>query len=127
MVSYAATTHDVVVSVRPVYLDGESDVLERKFVFAYFVRIENHSPGEVQLLRRRWLIRDTAGRTQEVEGAGVVGKQPVLPPGSAHTYQSYCVLEAFAGTMEGSYLMQRENGERLRAQIPQFHLRAMAN
>ena len=124
---YEATTQQLTVSVRPVYLDDQSDVFASRFVFAYFVEIENHGPAEVQLLRRHWVIRHGDGRVVEVEGEGVVGQQPVLTPGSAHAYNSFCVLETMDGTMEGTYLMQRPNGSRFRAQIPLFHLRAAAN
>ena len=127
MVSYGATTEAVTVTVRPVYLDDKSEPLAGRFVFAYFVRIENAGAQEVQLLRRRWLIRDASGHVQEVEGQGVIGRQPVLAPGEAHAYHSFCVLPTFEGTMEGDYLMQREDGARFRAEIPRFHLRALAN
>jgi ApaG protein len=127
MVSYDATTLMVTVSVRPVYLDGKSDVLGGRFVFAYFIRIENHGDDEVQLLRRRWQITDATGAVQEVEGAGVVGRQPVIAPGEVHEYHSYCVLPTFTGSMEGTFLMQRENGDRFQAQIPRFYLHAMSN
>lgn len=127
MVSYDATTETVTVTVRPVYLDDKSDPLARRFVFAYFVRVANHGPDEVQILRRRWVIADADGRRQEVEGAGVVGQQPTLAPGDAHEYHSFCVLQAFEGTMQGTYLMQREGGERFLAAIPRFHLCALAN
>ena len=124
---YEATTQQLTVSVRPIYLDDQSDVFASRFVFAYFVEIENHGPAEVQLLRRHWVIRHGDGRIVEVEGEGVVGQQPILAPGSAHAYNSFCVLETMDGTMEGTYLMQRPNGARFRAQIPLFHLRASAN
>ncbi len=127
MVSYDATTETVRVTVRPAYLDGQSDVLEQRFAFAYFVRIENEGHDEVQLLRRTWIITDSKGNVQEVEGQGVIGKQPVIAPGEAHEYHSFCVLKTFEGSMHGTYLMQRESGERFRAQIPTFHLRALTN
>lgn len=127
MTLYAATTEQVTVSVRPVYLDDQSDVFARRFVFAYFVQIENGGAGEVQLLRRHWLIHHGDGRTAEVEGEGVVGQQPVIAPGGTHVYNSFSVLESMTGAMEGTYLMQRPNGSRFRAQIPLFHLRAAAN
>jgi ApaG protein len=127
VVSYDATTEQVTVTVRPVYLDDRSDVLARRFVFAYFIDIVNNGPAEVQLLRRHWFITDADGQVEEVEGEGVVGQRPVIPPGGAHRYNSFCVLKTFEGTMEGTYLMQRENGERFRVQIPRFHLRARTN
>ena len=127
MVSYAATTEDITVTVRPVYLDSQSDFFEKRFVFGYFVEIENHSLREVQLLRRYWRIVEHSGRVQEVEGEGVIGKQPLIEPGQIHTYSSYSVLASFTGTMEGHYLMERPDGERFRVTIPRFDLRAMAN
>ncbi|MGB6034377.1 MAG: Co2+/Mg2+ efflux protein ApaG, partial [Bacteroidota bacterium] len=121
---YVATTEDITVIVQPVYLDGQSDVLARRFVFAYFVRIENNGIDDVQLLRRHWFIRDALGDIKEVEGEGVVGKQPLIPPGEAHEYNSYCILETFEGAMDGTYLMMRTDGESFRVAIPRFSLRA---
>lgn len=127
MVAYEATTASIKVTVRPVYLDAQSDILAGRFVFGYFVRIENHGDEEVQLLRRHWIITDAAGKVEEVEGEGVIGLQPVIAPGAEHTYSSYSVLATFEGTMEGTYLMQRPNGERFRVSIPLFHLAAAVN
>ena len=127
MVSYDATTETVTVTVRPVYLDDKSDVLARRFVFAYFVRIENHGDDGVQLLRRQWAITDADGHVQHVEGAGVVGRQPTIAPGGVHEYHSFCVLPTFEGAMEGAYQMERAGGATFDAQIPRFHLRALAN
>ena len=127
MTTYTATTEGIRITVQPAYLDGQSDVLQRKFVFAYFIRIENNSSQTVQLIRRHWFINHSSGRVEEVEGEGVVGKQPTIRPGSYHEYNSYCILETLEGTMEGTYLMQRENGDLFRVTIPKFTLRAMGN
>ncbi|RMH53131.1 MAG: Co2+/Mg2+ efflux protein ApaG [Bacteroidetes bacterium] len=127
MIPYIAMTEGIEVTVRPVYLDDRSDLLNRRFVFGYFVRIENQGDQEVQLLRCHWLIRDATGRVQEVQGDGVVGVQPVIAPGGVHEYSSYCILTTFEGNMEGNYLMQRPNGSRFRATIPRFNLRAASN
>ena len=127
MVTYIATTEEITVSVRPVYLDGQSDILARKFVFGYRVRIENNRSEPVQLMWRHWFIRDANGDMKEIEGEGVVGRQPVIRVGEYHDYESFCVLETFEGTMEGTYLMQRPSGETFSVRIPKFVLRAAAN
>jgi ApaG protein len=124
---FVATTDNITVIVRPVYLDGQSNPMVRRFTFAYAVRIENHRPERVQLLRRHWFIQDGAGDMREVEGDGVVGQQPIIPPNGWHEYTSSCVLTTFEGTMEGTYLMQRPNGEVFEVMIPRFVLRAAAN
>jgi ApaG protein len=127
MMTYTAVTEGIRIIVRPMFMDGQSDALQRKFVFAYYIRIENHTPRKVQLLRRHWFIRHSSGRMEEVEGEGIVGKQPVIQPSGHHEYNSFCILETMEGSMEGTYLMQRETGELFRVTIPKFTLRAMSN
>jgi ApaG protein len=127
MIVYSATTEDIRVSVRPIYLDGPSDVMAKKFVFAYFIRIENLGNETVQLLRRQWNISHGDVRTEDVEGDGIVGKQPYIEAGDEHEYNSFCVLETMEGLMEGTYHMQREDGSTFRVVIPRFTLRAAAN
>ncbi|MFN0157345.1 MAG: Co2+/Mg2+ efflux protein ApaG [Bacteroidota bacterium] len=127
MHAYVETTENVTISVSPMYLDGQSDPMTKKFAFAYFVRIENHGVENVQLLRRHWYIHDSNEVVKEVEGEGVVGQQPVIAPGKAHEYNSFCILGTFEGSMVGTYLMRWESGERFKANIPRFHLRASAN
>jgi len=127
MIPYSAITRDIEVTVRPIYLDGQSDVMERKFVFGYYVRIENHGFEDIQLIRRHWYITDENGHVQEVEGEGVIGRKPVIEPGGIHEYNSYCVLETFTGHMEGYYTMEKGRGERLKVEIPRFDLKAAVN
>ena len=127
MHAFAATTENITVKVDPVYHEGQSDVMAQKFVFCYRVRIENHGTEPVRLLRRHWFINHAGGRVEEVEGEGVVGKQPLIPPGGFHEYESFCVLDTFEGSMEGTYLLRRGEKEYFRATIPRFVLRAAAN
>lgn len=127
MQAYEATTENITITVRPIYLDGQSDAIVRRFVFAYFIRIENNGQEPVRLLRRHWFIRNAADEVREVEGEGVVGQQPTIRPGQGHEYNSYCVLETFEGTMEGTYLMRRPNGEQFYVAVPRFTLRAQSN
>ncbi len=127
MHAYHATTEGIRITVRPVYLDGQSDAIAHKFVFAYFIRIDNQTQGTVQLLRRHWYITHGGGKTEEVEGEGVVGKQPLIAPDGSHEYNSFCILETMEGSMEGTYLMQRSDGSTFDVAIPRFQLRAAAN
>jgi ApaG protein len=86
------------------------------------VRIANSGSSTVQLLTRHWIITDGRGRTEEVRGPGVVGKQPVLRPGESFEYTSACPLPTAFGTMEGGYEMLREDGTRFEAKIAPFEL-----
>lgn len=110
------------IEVETSFLPDQSDTEEGRFVFAYTITIINDGPIQVQLLTRRWVITDASGRVQEVEGDGVVGKQPKLRPGTYYRYSSLSVLETPVGTMEGSYGMVDADGVPFRAPIAAFRL-----
>lgn len=117
-----ALTEDVRVSVQSRYLPERSNPLVREYLFTYRVTIRNEGPEPVRLLTRHWLIRDAHGEPEEVEGVGVVGETPIIAPGEAHVYASFCPLRTEFGTMEGSYGMVRPNGQTFRAEIASFSL-----
>jgi ApaG protein len=119
---YSETTHGITVTVRPVFLDEQSAPAENRYVWAYFVRIENGSDRAVTLRSRWWHITDARGRVQEVRGAGVVGEQPRLPPGASYEYNSGTPLSTPSGIMRGAYQMEGEDGARLEVRIPAFSL-----
>jgi len=119
---YAATTREIKVTVKPVFLDDQSSPSENHYVWAYHVRIENHGRETVQLRRRHWRITDAFGRIQEVRGAGVVGEQPILKPGEAFEYTSGTPLPTPSGIMVGSYEMETKAGESFNVAVPAFSL-----
>ena len=85
---YDDTIGGIRVTVKPHFLDDQSDPDDHHYVWAYSVRIENLGQERVQLLNRYWRITDGLGTVKEVRGAGVVGEQPVLKPGEAYEYTS---------------------------------------
>lgn len=110
----------VVVQTRHLSDHPASD--ENKYAFAYQITITNHSDTQVQLMSRYWLITDGTGKKSEVQGEGVVGKQPHLAPGEEFQYTSGAILDTPVGTMEGYYDMQVQGGETLRVPIEVFRL-----
>jgi ApaG protein len=119
---YSQITRAIKISVRPMFLEDQSSPAENHFVWAYHVRIENTGRETVQLRNRHWRITDSLGRVQEVQGAGVVGEQPVLEPGESFEYTSGTPLTAPSGIMSGSYQMENTRGEKFDVTIPAFSL-----
>jgi ApaG protein len=119
---YEAITREIRVTVKPYYLEDQSEPDQSHFVWAYQVRIENRGPETVQLLNRHWKIVDSLGRVQEVRGAGVIGEQPVLKPGETFEYTSGTPLPTPSGIMGGTYEMEGTGGERFSITIPTFSL-----
>ena len=116
------TTRGIRVRVAPFYLPERSAPEEGSFFFAYRVRITNTGDETVQLMRRHWTITDGHGHTEEVDGPGVVGETPVLPPGTSHEYTSFCPLPTPYGTMHGAYRMVCPGGDAFEATIAPFTL-----
>lgn len=119
---YTAVTRGIRVSVKSRFMPEESSPEEGRYLFAYTIEIVNLGTDTVRLQSRHWRIVDGHGRLQEVRGAGVVGKQPVLGPGESFSYTSGCPLPTPDGTMEGTYTMVTSEGESFEAEIPAFPL-----
>jgi ApaG protein len=119
---FKATTHDVSVTVMPVYIDERSNPAASQYFWAYRVAIENNSDQTLQLLTRYWHITDSNGHVEEVSGDGVIGEQPIMKPGENFSYTSGCPLQTPSGIMVGYYMMKNEIGKMLKVEIPAFPL-----
>jgi ApaG protein len=119
---YERTTNGIRVSVKPSFIDDQSNPDDSQYLWSYTVRIENKGRETVQLISRYWHITDAAGHVKEVRGPGVVGAQPVLAPGQSFEYTSGCPLSTASGYMVGKYQMRGASGEDFEADIPAFLL-----
>ena len=104
------------------YVESESIPAKAQYIFSYTITIKNEGDLPAKLLRRYWLITDGKGHTQEVEGIGVVGDQPLLHPGEEYRYTSGTLLATSMGTMKGKYRMVDDEGSEFDATIPEFLL-----
>jgi ApaG protein len=110
------------VEVETAYLEEQSDPRDRRFVFSYTITIRNDGPVPARLLTRHWIITDANGNVKETRGDGVVGEQPYLKPGQGFRYSSGAVIETPVGTMQGSYQMVADDGQKFDAPIAPFRL-----
>ena len=117
-----ATTDGVRIEVESFYDAERSAPHENYYFFAYRVRVSNVGGGRVQLISRKWVITDANGEIEQVEGPGVVGQQPVLEPGQAFEYTSFCPLKTPLGWMRGAYRMVTADGEGFDAAVAPFSL-----
>jgi ApaG protein len=119
---HAATTRDITVRVSVSFLPEQSEPGKGRWFWAYHIRIENGGGQAVQLVSREWVISDGRGARHEVRGEGVVGEQPVLAPGEAFEYTSWCVIATPSGSMRGTYQMVGEAGAHFDAEVASFRL-----
>ena len=121
---HATTTAGVTVRVSVSFLAEQSEPRRGRWFWAYHIRIENGGDAPVQLLTRHWVITDGRGARHSVEGEGVVGEQPTIPPGGSYDYVSGCPLATPTGVMQGSYRMVGADDEAFDVAIPRFQLLA---
>jgi ApaG protein len=119
---FHAETHNIRVTVMPVYIDERSSPDDSRYFWAYRVSILNRGRSTVKLVSRYWHIVDGNGHEEIVRGMGVVGEQPVLEPGQSFEYTSGCPLNTPSGFMQGHYVMVDGRGSKLQIEIPAFPL-----
>jgi ApaG protein len=117
-----SVTQGIRVVVRAAYVAEQSSPRDKRYVFAYTIRISNEGNAPAQLVSRHWIITHGTGHVEEVRGPGVVGAQPRLASGQTFEYTSGCVLTTPHGTMHGSYGMRRDDGTAFSASIAPFSL-----
>ena len=116
------TTRGIRIQIQSMYMPERSSPHEDQYLFEYQVRISNVGSETAQLLSREWIITNADGEVERIKGPGVVGEKPVLAPGSAFEYRSFCPLKTSVGSMQGSYQMVTANGDRFDAMIAPFTL-----
>ena len=116
------TTRGIRIEVESTYLSDRSSPRDSQYLFAYHVKISNVGSEPAQLVSREWIITSADGEVERVKGPGVVGETPMLAPGGAFEYTSYCPLKTTVGSMQGSYQMVTADGEKFEAQIAPFTL-----
>ena len=104
------------------FLPDRSSPKDGSYLFQYHVRITNLGSEITQLISREWIITNADGEVERVRGLGVVGEQPVLPPGGSFEYTSFSELKTAVGSMQGSYQMVTNGDERFDAVIAPFTL-----
>lgn len=100
----------------------ESQPDRGRYFYRYRIRITNEGERSAKLISRKWLILDANNLSEEVEGDGVVGKQPHLKPGEMFEYESICPLRTEWGTMEGSYSFLTDEAKTFEAAVGRFFL-----
>ena len=111
------------IGVTSSFLEQESDIPNGPFRYRYDVKITNHLPNTVQLLRRYWKIEHVLLGNAEVEGDGVIGFTPQINPEESFEYSSFTELFMPYGKMSGHYTFKDlVLGDIFKVEIPAFVL-----
>ncbi|GDX84237.1 protein ApaG [Methylococcaceae bacterium] len=104
------------------FVETESDAKQNRYIFAYTITIANTGKRTAQLLKRHWVLTNSNGKIEEVDGDGVIGMHPRIIGGGSFCYTSSALLETDVGTMQGYYTFRDDKGETFNTEIPRFTL-----
>jgi ApaG protein len=93
----------------------------RPHQFAYFITIHNDTPHVVRIESRKWVITNSAGDRQIIEGDGVVGQFPEINPGNCFHYHSYHLVDS-SSFAEGRYTGVANDEHPVAVRIPRFEM-----
>lgn len=120
---YTATTQDIQVEIIPAYVPERSNPNQNQYFYSYKVRLTNHGLSSCKVIQRHWKIKEGNGKFYDVQGAGIVGEQPIISPGKSYEYVSFCPLHSPYGNMRGKYQMMDEFDNRFWIDVPVFFFR----
>lgn len=95
---------------------------DRPHCFVYFLSIHNDSDVPVTIKGRKWVVREDDGEVTVLEGEGVVGQMPLIPPGDHFSYNSFHLMRSKSGMAEGAFLGLDDAGRSVFTRIPQFRM-----
>jgi ApaG protein len=105
----STTSEGVKVTVEVYYQQLYSKPINREFMFAYKVNIHNFNSFPIKVINRHWRIFDGIAGYRTMDGEGIVGMKPVIPPDESYHYISGVITKSDIGRMGGVYLVQRLN------------------
>ena len=113
-------TGGIVVSAGPVLVDEET---ENRYMWGYYLCIENNTTKKIQLVGKDWNITDDKGNRFNDSSVGFKGEIPELSPGEYFEYTSYAPLQAKNAVFYGSCKVKTDGIEH-NVTVPTFSLSA---
>jgi len=105
-----------------VYHSGGASLPEdRPHAFVYYITISNGSDRNVKLLGRKWVIENSDGSRQVIEGDKIVGETPRLAPGETFSYNSHHITGCDARVL-GCFHGADDNGNKVHVPLAPFNL-----
>jgi len=116
-------TDGIVVSAGPVLVDEEA---ENRYMWGYYLCIENNTAKKIRLVGKDWNITDDKGNRYNDSSIGFKGELPELEPGEYFEYTSYAPLQARNAVFYGSCKVVADGVSR-NVKVPTFSLSAQRN
>ena len=113
-------TDGIVVSAGPVLVDEEA---ENRYMWGYYLCIENNTAKKIRLVGKDWNITDDLGNRFNDSSVGFKGELPELEPGEYFEDTSYAPLQAKNAVFYGSCKVQTDGISR-NVKVPTFSLSA---
>lgn len=104
-----------------VYMPALKSPVDKPHPYVYFLTVHNDSEEQIQILGRKWIVDEVGYDCMVMEGDGVVGVTPVLPPGEKYSYNSYHTV-GHSAEVNGAFYGKCFDGSLFTVAVPEFEL-----
>lgn len=98
---YTKITDNVIIRVGIEFDLKNADASKNIYIWRYNITIDNKRTNPIQVLRRQWHIAGEDGVNYQVDGIGIIGKQPIINFDNNFQYDSHVKLHCPSGIMYG--------------------------
>ncbi len=117
-----SSTDGITVSACPVLVDEQ---VSAKFMWGYYLCIENNTDTKIQLVGKDWNITDENGNSYNDSSVGFKGELPELEPGEYFEFTAEAPLNAPNAVFYGCCKVLTEGQSQIKEiRIPTFNLSA---
>lgn len=117
-----SNTDGITVSACPVLVDEQASA---KFMWGYYLCIENNTDTKIQLVGKDWNITDENGNNYNDSSAGFKGELPELEPGEYFEFTAEAPLNSANAVFYGCCKVLAEGQKQIKEiRIPTFNLSA---
>ena len=113
-------TGGIVVSAGPVLVDEEA---ENRYMWGYYLCIENNSNDKIQILSKEFNITDDRGNSYLENGLGFNGEIPELEPGEYFEFSDSAPINSAYAVLYGTCRIVKEKCNQIKdIKIPAVNL-----
>ena len=94
---------------------------EKRHTFIYSLTIKNFSEKTITLIGRKWILNNSDGSVEVIEGDGIIGQTPTLAPDAEFSYSSYHITDQSAKA-RGAFYGIDQKGAFICAEVLEFDM-----
>ncbi|CAI3939970.1 Uncharacterized conserved protein ApaG affecting Mg2+/Co2+ transport (ApaG) (PDB:1TZA) [Commensalibacter communis] len=119
---FEAQSHHIHIAIYPFWLEEYSFPRRSIYSWGYHVRIENHNPNPISILKKNWNIIQSNNHIKTINTPIIADDDALLNVGEACDYTSCITLDTPSNIIKGYYIISKDTEQTINIDIPSFTL-----